>query len=190
MLPLGRFAFISSGRTEKPASSGVNGKRKSTPRELVRASCSVSRVFNATKIGNYFAPSSAIFGTQSSAHFASSPRRGVKTDWPYSEDRASSARTSSVSCQNWPVPFTDRTVQPASSDKWKAALVWVSIHKHPLMLIARRNVTNAVAMCKSLFYSDLTRVSVSTQVPKKLTRVISLKCLSKTESCNSPWNVS
>ena len=30
------------------------------------------------------------------AHFISSPPRNVKTDWPYSKDRASLARTSSV----------------------------------------------------------------------------------------------
>ena len=47
----------------------MNGKRKSTPREYARASCAVSHVSNAKRIGNYFAPSSAVFGTQNSRAF-------------------------------------------------------------------------------------------------------------------------
>ena len=80
--------------------ASVNGRRKSPPHEYVHASCAVSHVFNAKRIGNYFAPSPAIFGTQTPTHFVSGPRKSVKTDWPYSKDRASSARTSSVSSQN------------------------------------------------------------------------------------------
>ena len=49
--------------------AGISGKRKSTPREYARASCTVSRVVNAKRIGNDFTSSSAIFGTQNSRAF-------------------------------------------------------------------------------------------------------------------------
>lgn len=49
----------------------------------------------------------------------------MKTDWPYAKNRANSSKTSSVSSQNWPIPFMDRTVQAGSSDKWKVALSMV-----------------------------------------------------------------
>ena len=73
--------------------AGLNRKQKSSLREYARTSYAVSHFLNAKRIGNYFAPSSAL---KTLAHFASSPHRSVKTDWPYSKDWASSARTSSV----------------------------------------------------------------------------------------------
>ena len=56
-------AFHLSGMAElkELVLAGVSGKGKSTPREHARASCAVSRVFNAKRIGNYFATSSVIF---------------------------------------------------------------------------------------------------------------------------------
>ena len=55
----------------------------------------------------------------------------MKTDWPHAKIRANSRKTSSVSSQNWPIPFMDRTVQPDSSDKWKVALSMVpATYKH------------------------------------------------------------
>ena len=88
----------------------------SGPAELKRtseyacASCTVSHVFNAKRVGNYLSPSSAMFGTQNPCTLASSPRRSVKSDWTYLKDRASSA------------PGRDGTARPASFDKWKVAL--------------------------------------------------------------------
>ena len=84
----GAFCLLGLAELKELVFAGVNGKRKSTPHASL------------PRIGNCFAALSAIFGTRNSSHFASSPHRSVKTDWPYSKDRASSARTSSVSSHN------------------------------------------------------------------------------------------
>ena len=64
-------AFHLSGLVEliELVLAGVNGKQKLTPRENAGASCTFSHVFNAKRIGNYFAPSFAVFGTQTSRAF-------------------------------------------------------------------------------------------------------------------------
>ena len=83
---LGSFPFIRSGRTERTGSCRCKWKAKvhsSRERacELPFFSC-----FQCKRIANYFALSSAIFGKKkTSANFASSRRRSVKSDWPYSK---------------------------------------------------------------------------------------------------------
>ena len=64
-------AFHLSGLSELKdlVLAGVNGKRTSTPRDYARASCNVWHVFNAQRIGNYFASASALFGTRNSRAF-------------------------------------------------------------------------------------------------------------------------
>ena len=57
--------------------AAVNGKENSTSFEYARASCSVSHVFNAKRIGNYFAPSSAIFGTKNLPRISRVVRAGA-----------------------------------------------------------------------------------------------------------------
>ena len=98
-------------------------------------------------------------------HFASSCRMSVKIDWPYSKDRAGSARTSSVSSQNLSVPFTDMTlrplVRPASSDKWKA---YVRLRAYIL-----RRVRNA---CKMSIACELSTNSNVLEVCKRLYRTL------------------
>ena len=60
----GAFHLLGLAELKELVLAGVNGKRKSTPREYARASCAVSQVFDTKSIGNYSALSSAIFGTQ------------------------------------------------------------------------------------------------------------------------------
>ena len=68
-LPLVSAVPADLAELKELALDGVNGKRKSSLHEYVLASCAVSHVLNAQRIGNYFASSSAIFGTQNSRAF-------------------------------------------------------------------------------------------------------------------------
>ena len=65
----GAFHLSAVAELKELVLPGVNGKRKSTPREYARAIYAVSHVFNPKRIRNYFAPLSAVFGTQNSRAF-------------------------------------------------------------------------------------------------------------------------
>ena len=66
---MGDFHLSGLAELKELVLAGINGKRKFTPHEYVRASCAVLNVFKAKRIGNFFAPSSAIFSTQNSRAF-------------------------------------------------------------------------------------------------------------------------
>ena len=99
LLSYGAFNLSGLAKLKELVLAGVNGKQKSTPCECQL--CSLA-CFQCQKYQKLFCTIISVqySALKTSAHFASSPCRSVITIWPYSKEKASSARTSSVSYQN------------------------------------------------------------------------------------------